>query len=148
MSDNPKDKHGKEIKVGDLVRRVDRTIGYMPSEHGIIGNVYTVRGFVGNTIKSDGFTGEASAGSFEIVSDAPAVNVTALEREISGLEQRVDELNVIRENTLTELGSIHSALAGIVNAVSQGGLGKASTIERMQAVSARLAGSIKTLKGR
>jgi uncharacterized coiled-coil DUF342 family protein len=69
-----------------------------------------------------------------------------LEQEVSTLEARLDELNHVRARAIEEMGTVQRRLADIIHAVSEGGLGKANTIEKMQNIAKHLNSAREMLK--
>lgn len=69
-----------------------------------------------------------------------------LEQEVSTLEARLDELNHVRARAIEEMGMVQRRLADIIYSVSEGGLGKANTIEKMQNIAKHLNSAREMLK--
>jgi hypothetical protein len=128
-----KDKHGNQLKVGDLVRRVEPGA---PS-FGKVGEVYTVLQVWPGVIEI--FPGKPGATShnFELVRAKEAPDMTD-EDEIATLEARLDELNKKRAETRQTLAQTTLDLDSLAAAIDMGRSPKAKTIETLRSLATRL----------
>jgi uncharacterized coiled-coil protein SlyX len=128
-----KDKHGNQLKVGDLVRRVEPGA---PS-FGKVGEVYTVLQVWPGVIEI--FPGKPGATShnFELVRAKEAPDMTD-EDEIATLEARLDELNKKRAETRQTLADMALHVENLATALRDGKSPKGKTIDALTSLSAGL----------